>query len=342
MGGKSQTQRTNSTQSAAPPSWAAPYLQDITSQASQVYNQGPAAQTTQALDMATRTAQGGNPLGLASYTNAANLQQMGGLNNAQRGTLTNLNNEYLTAGNPTSAQTNLAGYASGQNLTGNPYLDKILETTNEGIANRTNGLFGGAGRSFSPAHAAALAKNISAADNQARYTDYDRQVQNQFNANQQIDASNLQRTAQRLGILGQQFGGEQQGVNTMLGIANNGQNIDQNRYLDADALNRVGQQTQNMPWQNLQNYMQSVRGASQGYGTQTGQSETTTPGPSILQQAVGAGMTGLGLASGLGGASSFGGGGKGGGVGGKGLNSGALGAASPGVNGSAFYGPIAP
>jgi len=324
MGGKSQTTRQTSTNTAAPPSWAQPQLQDIVSQAQSLYGANPGnAQIQQGLNMATQTAQGGNPLGQSSYTNASNLQQMGGLLDNQRQVLTNLGNEYGMLGAPSSAQTNLAGYASGANLTGNPYLDRILETTNEGIANRTNGMFGAAGRSFSPAHAAAVARNIAQADNQARFADYNQQVQNQFNANQLIDSQANTRAGLRTGILGQQFGGEQQGIGNMLGIANNAGTIDNARYLDANSLNRIGQQAQQQPWQNLSNYQNVVRGASQGYGTQNGEQTNTTPGPSGLQQAIGAGMAVAGLATGnpmmaLQGASSLsgGGGGKGGGGGG--------------------------
>lgn len=351
-GGKKQKQTTtsNSTQTSSAPDYAAPYLADIAHQASNVYDAGRgytggfAPQTQQAIDLATGIAQSGNPLGRAVYDRSLDTLANGGLTGGQRSVIGALGNEYGALSGPTSAQTNLSRYADGSMLSGNPYLDQMLATTNEGIANRVNGAFGGAGRSFSPAHAAAVAKNIAASDNAARFADWNQQVQNQFNANQMIDSSANARAGLRSNILGQAFGAEQTGVGNVNNVAANMGAIDQGRYLDADALNRIGQQVQaqeatqaSVPWQQLQNYVSTVRNAAGNYGTQTGNSTSTTerPGPSGLQQAIGAATAIAGLATGnpmmaVQGASSFGGGG--GGKGGKGgAGAGGLGGMSNGA-----------
>lgn len=358
-GGKNQRQTTtaNSTQTSAAPDYAAPYLADVAQRANQVYMRSGdytgamSPDTTNALDMARRLATSGNPLAPAANASALNTINSGGLNNAQRDVLGNLRNEYGALSGPSLAQSNLSGYANGSMLGGNPYLDKILETTNAGIANRVNGAFGAAGRSFSPSHAAAVAKNIAASDNQARFTDYNQQVQNQFQANQLIDAANNARVGMRTGILGQQFGGEQQGVNNVNTAIGQMPGLDAARYADANALKNIGstiEQNQalqaNLPWQQLQNYVSTVRNAAGNYGTQTGNStsETVRPGPSGLQQALGAGLAIAGLASGnpmmaMQGGSSAMGGGKGG-KGGAGATSGGQYDVLNGVTGGGYGG----
>lgn len=61
---------------------------------------------------------------------------------------------------------------SGANLTGNPYLEAILGKTRESVAGSVNDQFGPAGRYGSGMHAAILARELSDAENRARYQDY--------------------------------------------------------------------------------------------------------------------------------------------------------------------------
>lgn len=61
---------------------------------------------------------------------------------------------------------------SGANLQGNPYLDAILSKTRENVSGSVNDQFGPAGRYGSGQHAAILARELAAAENQARYQDY--------------------------------------------------------------------------------------------------------------------------------------------------------------------------
>ncbi len=61
---------------------------------------------------------------------------------------------------------------SGANMTANPYLDAILSKTREGVAGSVNDQFGPAGRFGSGMHAAILARELAAAENNARYQDY--------------------------------------------------------------------------------------------------------------------------------------------------------------------------
>lgn len=61
---------------------------------------------------------------------------------------------------------------SGANLVQNPYLDAILAKTRENVTGSVNDQFGPAGRFGSGMHAAILARELAAAENQARYQDY--------------------------------------------------------------------------------------------------------------------------------------------------------------------------
>ncbi len=61
---------------------------------------------------------------------------------------------------------------SGANLSGNPYLDAILDKTRSNVAGSVNDQFGPAGRFGSGMHAAILARELADAETRARYQDY--------------------------------------------------------------------------------------------------------------------------------------------------------------------------
>lgn len=72
----------------------------------------------------------------------------------------------------TGAQSLVNRNLSGANLNGNPYLDAILKQTRENVAGSVSDQFGPAGRYGSGMHAAILAREISNAENQARFGNY--------------------------------------------------------------------------------------------------------------------------------------------------------------------------
>jgi len=71
---------------------------------------------------------------------------------------------------------------AGDNLNGNPYLQKALDLTRADVTNSVNGQFEGAGRYGSGMHAGILAKQIADAENQARFQNYAMERANQVNA----------------------------------------------------------------------------------------------------------------------------------------------------------------
>jgi hypothetical protein len=85
---------------------------------------------------------------------------------------------------------------AGDNLNGNPYLQKALDLTRADVTNSVNGQFEGAGRYGSGMHAGILAKQIADAENQARFQNYAMERANQVNAVGQ--ASNLMAGSQSL------------------------------------------------------------------------------------------------------------------------------------------------
>ncbi len=71
---------------------------------------------------------------------------------------------------------------AGDNLNGNPYLDKILEATRANTINGVDAQFSRAGRYGSGSHAGILAKAIAEAENGARFNNYAMERQNQNGA----------------------------------------------------------------------------------------------------------------------------------------------------------------
>jgi hypothetical protein len=85
---------------------------------------------------------------------------------------------------------------AGDYLNGNPYLDAILDRTRHNTANEVGSRFSLAGRYGSGRHADILARAIADAENQARYSNYAQERQNQINAVGQ--AGNLMAGSQSL------------------------------------------------------------------------------------------------------------------------------------------------
>lgn len=71
---------------------------------------------------------------------------------------------------------------AGDNLMGNPFLEKALDLTRADTTNAVNSQYERSGRYGSGMHAGILAKAIADAENQARYANYAQERQNQLNA----------------------------------------------------------------------------------------------------------------------------------------------------------------
>lgn len=71
---------------------------------------------------------------------------------------------------------------AGDNLNGNPYLQKQMDLTNRDTTDAVNSQFEGAGRYGSGMHARILAQQIADSENQTRFANYSQERQNQVNA----------------------------------------------------------------------------------------------------------------------------------------------------------------
>lgn len=71
---------------------------------------------------------------------------------------------------------------AGNNLNGNPYLEKALALTRQDTTDTVNGQYERSGRYGSGMHAKILAKTIADAENQARYANYSQERQRQLDA----------------------------------------------------------------------------------------------------------------------------------------------------------------
>jgi hypothetical protein len=120
---------------------------------------------------------------------------------------------YGRAGGPSSAQSNLSGYASGQYLdpANNPYFSKALQNQLDNTASTVQSQFAGLGRYGSGADTGELTRQLGQLSTSAMSDQFNREQQNQFAANQQIDAARQAGFGTQLGAAQGQLGsiGEQ-------------------------------------------------------------------------------------------------------------------------------------
>lgn len=231
-----------------------------------------------------------------------------GVSQAGQGAMTQMGQMGQTGSNGLMDQAaqGFGGTAQGDYLNGSPYLNSIVNRSNQNIADQTNQLFAAGGRYGSGVHQGTLADSIGSNTN------------NLLNANYQQERDRQMQATGQLGQLGQnQFGNQmgalqgaanigQQGVSNQLNTISQLPTIQNNKIFDAQQQMGVGQQLDNRNQQQLndlinrwtQGDMQgwsrlggllSAGGQSAGnWGTQTGTSNTSQ-NPSPL------GMAGAGL-----------------------------------------------
>lgn len=248
-GGKGSS---TTTQSNIPWKESQPYVKEIMSAASDIWNQGrdnwiaPNPDQITGLEQIRELAGQGNPLTNPTTYNAENVISSGGMNTQQR-----------------SVTDALMPYASGQNLEegGNPYLEKLIQNNTDDISDVVKSEMAGLGRTGSVAHQGALTRDLGEMMNSLRYGDYDKQVGRQFDAANQVfgNVDTGQQRAFQYSALAPQIGAQ--------------------RYADANKLADVGgayrgfeQAEQNFPYEWLGKYanIQNPTGGGQsGFGTST-------------------------------------------------------------------------
>jgi hypothetical protein len=245
---------TKTEQENKPPAWATPLFTQSATDAGNLYRSGSGGNTftgSTVSDLSPTTMQGVNQLAQAGRAwNTAGTRPLyqgigeAAVSNPFMGQLSGLSDE---AGQPTSAATNLQGYASGDYLQGegNPFYRQRLEREIGDSNALLNSQFSGKGRYGSPgAHQGVIAENTSNMLLQGLEEDFNRQTQNQFNAVGMIDQANQNALGLRGnmlssagGMYGTGIGQAQTAADSMAGLDQ--QNF-QNRLTGAGATLQAG------------------------------------------------------------------------------------------------------
>lgn len=245
---------------------AQPYLKEILSESSRLYDEGGTFVPADPLQKdyfsgAEALARQGNPLLSPAIQNAQSVLGGGGMTARQR-----------------EVQTALMPYATGQYLGGgNPYLEGILDRTATDTSERIRSEMAGLGRTGSGAHQGILSENLADASNRLRYQDYNQQVQNQMAA------------------AGQVFGMGDTAAGRALGYSALSPQLDAMRYGDVNRLGQIGEQRRELgreealtPWSDLSRYANLISGTASPYSTTT---QTTTGGTDPLSTLLGTALT---------------------------------------------------
>jgi hypothetical protein len=229
----SKTSKT--TQENKPPAWAQPLFSTSATDAMNLYKSGSGGNTYTGSTVAplSGTTMGGvnqlanagqawdtsgtrplyQGLGASAVSNPATNRLFNAANDAG-GVGGQFSDIYGRAGAPSSAQSNLSGYASGQYLdpANNPYFSKALQNQLDNTASTVQSQFSGMGRYGSGADTGELTRQLGQLSTSAMSDQFNREQQNQFAANQQIDAARqcrhfgTQLRARRQGQLGSGVG----------------------------------------------------------------------------------------------------------------------------------------
>lgn len=290
---------TKTTTENKPPEWAAEGYKQAGSEAQRLYNSGSGGNTylgSTVAPLSDTTMSGVNQMAQAgaNWNTAGSRPLFQGIG-AGAGSV------YDAAGAPSSAATNLSGYASGEFLdpATNPYFEPALQGQLDKTASQIQSQFSGAGRYGSGANTSVLANELGGLRTNAFMDQFNRNTANQFGANQQIDAARNASQGMQLGALGV----GQTAANSIAGLDQ--QNF-QNRLTGANATLQAGNivDTQgqkdlmdeinkfyaldNADWDRLGMYEQALAGAAGNYGTQN--STARTSGIAPFASALGGGL----------------------------------------------------
>jgi hypothetical protein len=200
-----------------------------------------------------------------------------------------------------STVNNLNPMASGAYLTGNPYLDNIINTTNQNVTNDVNANFSKAGRYGSGAYAGTLGTKLAQNEGGMRYQNFMDQLNAMLGANNAIGGA-----ANSVAGIGQQ------GISNVMNGGAALQNYQNPLYSDANQQKAVGGERMDYrqaqidaanqaPWTKVGNLAQIAQGIGSMGGTSNSQSTSWGPyqsqnqNPSVGQMLAGGAISGLGL-----------------------------------------------
>ncbi|WP_142416139.1 tail fiber domain-containing protein [Bartonella massiliensis] len=273
MSRKKTPQVQTTTQTNAPPAWAAGILKQATADAQELYNKG----------IGGNVYQGDRVAGLSNMTKNAlsGLQQAAGLYNNPMVT------QWLNA--PTNSAANLSGMAKGNWIGSNSKFNAALQNALNKTSDAINQSMSGAGRYGSGAHTGVLADELGALATNAAAQQYNQDISNMMNANQMIDrAQHDQANAANAYYQGQS--------NAQSNALKGGMIQDMNRQNILDAERQKWSEQDNQDWNRLERLLQVGTQAAGNYGTTSGKSTTI---PSVTKDPLSDAQKVLGLVGGI-------------------------------------------
>jgi hypothetical protein len=165
-------------------------------------------------------------------------------------------------------QNQLGNYASGSNLDPmqNPQMQAMLQQVADDAFNRNNAQFAAAGRDLSGMNSLAAARGVAQATTPLLFDQYNRNVQNQISAANQLFGAGTQTATTQSALDAQR---QQQRA---AGIEQGGAALDARNYAANNILN-LDQQIKDLPYEDLSRVAQLLFPTAQLGGTQTGNAQ---------------------------------------------------------------------
>ncbi|WP_455465840.1 tail fiber domain-containing protein [Bartonella sp. B39] len=273
MSRKKTPQVQTTTQTNAPPAWAADIFKKASSQALDLYNKG----------LGGNVYQGQRVAGLGTVTKNAltGLEQAAG----------QYNNPALTQwfNAPTQSATNLLGMAKGDWIGSNSKFNAALQNALNKTSDAINQSMSGAGRYGSGAHTGVLAGELGALATNATAQQYNQDINNMMNANQMIDRS----LYDQINAANSYYQGQS---NAQSNALKGGIIQDMNRQSALDAERQRWMEQDNQGWNRLGQLLGVGTQAAGNYGTTSGKS---TIMPSVTKDPLRDAQQVLGLVGGI-------------------------------------------
>lgn len=108
----------------------------------------------------------------SNAVNAAYQNNLGNVSDVTNALRTSFNNYSVTNPNLTAANSYVSDVLGGKYLSGNPYLQGIIDDTNASVSDQVNALFSKAGQTGSSRQIGELGKQLASAENNLRYANY--------------------------------------------------------------------------------------------------------------------------------------------------------------------------
>lgn len=327
-------QTTTTVQNNDPADWAKPSLQALGSRSLEALNSGdlkvsPYGESTVVpWSDQTQTAMGqmeaigtqGSPIFGNALNSANDIITSGGMTPEQRQSMQQLQQVGSGQYRPEQAVgvAGLTETASGANLDGNPFLDRILNTGAEQIGTQVNNSAGSAGRYGSGAHQGVMADSIGDFTNQVLGQNYQMERGLQTQAQGQLISAGQGQDSLATGAAGSAFNAGRGATADVMNAGQAAPNLFQGQMIPSDILQQVGGMNEDLAGRNLQDLinrhnagelgvfdeLQRFSGLTNGV-VQTGGTTTSTAQtpmarqPSTLERIAGLGIGGLGAFGGF-------------------------------------------